>query len=144
MRLLDVNVLLAAHRDDHPDFKVAKPWLDTLLASGTRFGVPWVVWWSFLRLATDRRVFPVPTPMPHALEFIAAVRAQPGHLPAEPGERHLECLSAVCADGEAAGDLLPDATLAAIAMETGSEVVSFDRDFGRFVELTWHRPGAGS
>ena len=60
MKLLDVNVVLPAHRADHPDHQVARAWLEGLTASGEQFGVPWTVWWSFLRLCTHQRVFPRP------------------------------------------------------------------------------------
>lgn len=140
MKLLDVNVVLAAHRADHPDHGAARPWLDGLLASGDQFGVPWTVWWSYLRLSSHPRIFSVPTPLSDALGYISALRTQPGHVPAEPGESHLDCLRAVCTEGEAAADLMPDAVLAALAFEHGAEVVSFDRDFARFPRLRWSRP----
>jgi uncharacterized protein len=140
VKLLDVNVILAAHRADHPDHAAARPWLDGLVASGDQFGVPWTVWWSYLRLSSHSRVFSVPTPLTDALGFISALRAQPGHVPVEPGESHLDCLRAVCTEGEAAGDLMPDAVLAALGTEHGAEVVSFDRDFARFPRLRWSRP----
>ncbi|HKF77835.1 MAG TPA: type II toxin-antitoxin system VapC family toxin [Candidatus Dormibacteraeota bacterium] len=140
MKLLDVNVVLPAHRADHPDHATTRAWLDALLSSGNQFGVPWTVWWSFLRLSSHPRVFPVPTPAAEAFEFIAALRAQPGHIPVEPGDQHLDCLRRVCAGGEASADLLPDAVLAALAVEHGGEVVSFDRDFARFPRLRWSRP----
>lgn len=138
--LLDVNVLLAAHRDDHPDFAVSRPWLAELVRSGKQFAVPWVVWWSFLRIATNRRIFDVPTPVDDALSFVHAVRLQPGYLQLDAGTRHLDVLARVCVEAEAAGDLMPDAILAAIAVEHGGAVVSFDRDFARFPGLAWHRP----
>jgi len=138
--LLDVNVLLAAHRDDHPDFAVSRPWLAELTRSGRQFAVPWVVWWSFLRLATHRRIFEVPTPLADALDFVHAVRLQPGYVQLDAGPRHLDVLAKVCADAEATGDLMPDAVLAALATEHGGEVVSFDRDFARFPGLRWQRP----
>jgi len=141
VKLLDVNVVLAAHRADHPDHTTARPWLDDLLASGDQFGVPWMVWWSFVRLSSHPRVFRLPTPLTDVFDFISALRAQPGHIPVEPGEAHLDCLRTVCASGEAAADLVPDAVLAALATEHGAEVVSFDRDFARFPELRWSRPG---
>jgi len=140
MKLLDVNVILAAHRADHPDHATARPWLDSLVASGDQFGVPWTVWWSYLRLSRHPRVFSVPTPLSDALGFLSALRAQPGHVPVEPGESHLDCLRAVCTEGEAAADLMPDAVVAALAFEHGAEVVSFDRDFARFPRLRWSRP----
>jgi len=41
------------------------------------------------------------------------------------------------------GNLLPDAFLAAIAMEHGCEFVSDDRGFARFPGLRFSRPGEG-
>lgn len=142
MKLLDVNVVLPAHRADHPDHTAARAWLDNLLSAGEQFGVPWMVWWSFLRLSSHPRVFAVPTPVTDALDFITALRSQPGHVSVEAGGAHLQCLRRVCAGGEATADLLPDAVLAALAVEHGAEVVSFDRDFARFPGLRWTRPEA--
>jgi uncharacterized protein len=141
VKLLDVNVVLASFRDDHPDFTIARPFLDDLLATGEPFGVPWVVWWSFLQLATNPRVFKVPTPPGEAFEFMHALRAQPGHMTLDAGPRHMICLRSACSRGEASGDLIPDTVLAAIAAEHGCELVSFDRDFARFPDLRWTRPG---
>lgn len=142
MKLLDVNVVLPVHRADHPDHPAARAWLEALVADGSLFGVPWPVWWSFLRLATHPRVFSVPTPLDDAFAFISAVRAQPGHVAVDAGPRHLHCLGAVCSGGEAGADLVPDAVLAAVAVEHGCEVVSYDRDFARFPGLRWSRPGS--
>lgn len=140
MKVLDVNVVLAAYRQDHPDHLVARPWLDGLVAGGDQFGVPWFVWWSFLRLASHPRVFPVPAPVEDCLAFVAAVRDEPGHVPAEAGPRHLACLQEACRRGEATADLLPDSVLAAVALEHGAAVVSFDRDVARFEGVDWIRP----
>ena len=140
MKVLDVNVVLAAHREDHPDHPVARSWLDGLVEDGEQFGVPWSVWWSFLRVASHPRVFSVPTPVADGLAFVSAVRAQPGHLSAEPGPKHARLLAEACRRGDAAADLLPDAVLVAIAVEHGAAVVSFDRDIARFDGVDWIRP----
>ncbi|MDQ2723362.1 MAG: type II toxin-antitoxin system VapC family toxin [Actinomycetota bacterium] len=140
MILLDVNLILAAHRDDHVDHPAARVWLDALLADGGQFGVPWIVWWSFLRIGSHPRIFPVPTPVAQGLHFIAAIRAQPGHVGVEPGLRHPELLRDACRRGEATANLLPDAVLVALATEHGAAVASFDRDFARFDGLDWVRP----
>lgn len=137
MKVLDVNVVLSAHRADHPDHVAARSWLDALLASGEQFGMPWMVWWALVRLSSHPRVFPVPTPMEAVFDFIQALPAQPGHIAVEAGENHLDCLRRVCERGEATADLVPDAVL---AVEHGGELVSFDRDFARFPDLRWSRP----
>lgn len=141
MKLLDVNVVLAGHRDDHPLFSVARPWLEALGESGEPFGVPGTVWVSFVRLATNRRIFTVPTSLADAFDFLRAVRAQPGHVAVAPGANHLELFERTCNAADAGGDLAADAHLAALAIEHGAELVSFDRDFARFGELRWSRPG---
>lgn len=140
MRLLDVNVLLAAHRDDHPSFPIARPWLDGLLARSLPFAVADVVAVSFVRLATHRRVFVAPTPLTDAFAYLRALRSQPGHVLLAPGPGHLELVAELCVSGQAAGDLVPDAQLAALAVEHACELVSFDRDFARFPGLRWSAP----
>ncbi len=132
MFLLDVNVVLAAHRDDHPYHAPLRRWFDELLAADEPFTVPTLVWGSFLRLATNRRIFSVPTPRTDAFAFVDAVCGQPQYLLTSPGPRHLALLNKLCAEAEATGDLIPDAVLGAIAVEHGCEVATLDRDFARF------------
>lgn len=140
MKLLDVNLVLAAHRDDHPHFDAARTWLDGLLGSGEAFSVTDLVAGSFIRLATNRRVFTTPTPTEGAFAYLRAFREQPSHITLSPGPSHLEIFERLCRTSDATGDLAPDAQLAALAVEHGGEVVSFDRDFARFFELRWSRP----
>ncbi len=135
-----MNVVLAAHREDHPHFQAARAWLSETLASGSQFGVTDLVAGSFLRVATNRRVFSTPTPPADAFSYLRTLRGQPGHVMLGPGPRHLELLERLCKDSDASGDLIPDAQLAAVAVEHACEVVSFDRDFARFPKLRWTRP----
>jgi toxin-antitoxin system PIN domain toxin len=141
MRLLDVNVVLAAHREDHPHFQAARAWLDQTLAARAPFSVTDLVAGSFLRVATNRRIFSLPTPLAEAFAYLRALREQPDHVLLGPGPLHLELLERLCIDADARGDLIPDAQLAAIAIEHACELVSFDYDFARFTELRWTRPG---
>ncbi len=140
MKLLDVNVVLAAHRDDHPLFEPATNWLDELLDNRAPFSVVDLVAGSFIRLATNRRIFSVPTPTPQAFAFLHSLRAQHGHVLLAPTPAHLTTFERLCRDFDAAGDLAPDAQLAALATEHGAEVVSFDRDFARFDDVRWTSP----
>jgi toxin-antitoxin system PIN domain toxin len=140
VRLLDVNVVLAAHRDDHPHFEVARAWLEDTLATRSPFSVPDLVAGSFLRVATNRRIFSVPTPVADAFRYLRALREQPSHAMLSPGPLHIELLERLCVDADARGDLIPDAQLAAIAIEHACDLVSFDRDFARFADLRWMRP----
>lgn len=141
MRLLDVNVVLAAHRDDHPHFRLTRAWLDRIVAERAPFSVIDLVAGAFLRIATNRRIFSIPTPLDQAFDYLRALRSQPGHTLLGPGPRHLALLEALCNDSQATGDLVADAQLAAIAIEHGCELVSLDRDFARFERLSWSAPG---
>lgn len=142
MLLLDVNVLLAAQRDDHPDHGSVREWFDAMLIGRERFAVPASAWASFLRLTTNRRIFAVPTPRADAFAFIGATVAQPLHLQIGPGPRHLELLRELCDEADAMGDLIADAAIAAIAAEHGGEVVTLDSDFARFDSVRHRRPSA--
>ncbi len=135
MLLLDVNVVLAAHRADHAQHAPMRTWFDAVIADAKPFCVPVVVWASFLRLVTNRRIFAVPTPLGEAFAFVDAVCAQPHHLLLGPGVGHLRLLRRVCDEASAAGDLVPDAVIAAIALEHGCAVASLDRDFARFASI---------
>lgn len=140
MRLLDVNFVLAAHRDDHPHFEAARGWLEDTLNTQQAFCVTDLVAGSFLRLATNRRVFSNPTPLGEAFDYLRALRGQPAHTTLAPGPGHLAILERICGEADISGDLIPDAQLAAVAVEHACEVVSFDRDFARFPNLRWTRP----
>lgn len=140
MKLLDVNVVLAAHRDDHPDFQLARKWLEQTIDEGSSFAVVDLVAGAFLRITTNRRIFSVPTPLHAAFGYVRALRAQPAHIMLAPGAQHLRLLEQLCEASEASGDLVSDAQLAAIALEHAAELVSFDRDFARFDGLSWQTP----
>jgi uncharacterized protein len=85
----------------------------------------------------------VPTPLDDAFSFIEAVRSQPNHLGVDPGPRHLTLLRRGCDGADATGDLVPDAVLAALALEHGCTVATLDRDFTRFTDVRHVRPGEG-
>jgi uncharacterized protein len=140
MFLLDVNVVLAAHRGDHPDHESVRRWFDRLLAGNDPFTVPSLVWATFLRLATNRRIFEVPSPRAEAFAFIDATCAQPHHLLVGPGPRHLTLLRELCDEADASGDLIPDAVIAAVAAEHHCDIVTLDRDFARFTSVRHIRP----
>ena len=142
MLVLDVNVVIAMHRVDHRHHTSMRRWLDALVARPEPFSVPNVVWACFLRLVTNRRAFPVPTPRNEAFAYVDAVRAHPSHRSLEPGPLHLELLRRLCDEADAKGDLVPDAVIAAIALEHGCAVASLDRDFARFSSVRQIRPVA--
>jgi predicted nucleic acid-binding protein len=59
-----------------------------------------------------------------------------------PTEQHAEVLGSLVRKYHLAGNLIPDAHLAAIAIEHGLELYSADTDFARFTEIRWQNPVA--
>ena len=140
MVLFDVNVLVYAFREDAPDHASFRNWLEGVTSSESAFGLSDVVLSGFLRIVTHPRLFNPPTPLEYALPFVEALRAQPNCVLIAPGARHWAIFAALCRDTDARGNLIPDAYLAALAIESGSEFISTDRDFSRFPGLRWRTP----
>jgi toxin-antitoxin system PIN domain toxin len=138
--LLDVNLVVAGFRPSHPHHLRVAPWLSELSNGTERFTVPDTVWASFVRLVTNRRVFEVPDAAAQAFAFVHAVRSAPAYQPIVPGERHLEIFERLCVEGQATGDLVPDAYLASLAIDQGATFATLDRDFARFEGLRTTAP----
>lgn len=140
MILADVNVLVYAHRVDSDRHAECRAWLEDLWASPSSHGVSEMVLSSFLRITTHHRVFDPPTPLARALSFVDQVRSRPNAVIVAPGNRHWDIFTDLCQKAEAVGNLVPDAYLAALAIESGSELITTDRDFAQFPGLRWRHP----
>lgn len=95
---------------------------------------------GFLRVVTHARIFTPPAPIERALAFVEGLRKQNTAVNVSPGRRHWEIFARLCREADARGNLVPDAYLAALAIESGSELVTTDRDFSRFGGLRWRHP----
>ena len=140
MILLDVNVLVNAFREDSPQHSVIRNYLDDLVNSDSSFGLSDLVLSGFLRITTHPKIFDPPTPLDPALEFADSLRSQPNCVQVSAGERHWNIFTRLCREANARGNLIPDAYYAALAIESGSEWVTSDRDYSRFPGLTWRLP----
>ena len=137
MRLADVNVLVAAFRDDAPGHKACRDLVEAMVEGPLPYGVSDLVLSGFVRVCTHPRVFDPPAPVEQALAFAEAYRGSPGAVPISPGPRHWRICVDLCRSARARGNLVPDAYLAALALESGCEWITADRDFGRFPDLRW-------
>jgi hypothetical protein len=140
MVLIDVNVLVYAHRAELPKHAAFRQWLENCVASDQAFGVSDLVLSGFLRIVTLPRILRIPTPLEEALHVVAKLRVQPNCVRVTPGARHWEIFVRLCQQAGAKGNLIPDAYLAALAIESGSEWITTDRDYSRFPGLRWRHP----
>lgn len=140
MRCVDVNVLVYARRRESPDHEAYRSWLEAARTDPEPLGLIDVVASGFVRIVTHPRIFVEPTPAADALEFVDLLRASPSVVPVSSGERHWSLFSELCARVGARGNQVPDAFLAAIAIEQGATWCTADRGFARYPGLRWEHP----
>ena len=140
MIVCDVNVLVNAHRADAVDYERYAAWLDETLEADEAYGVSEVVLSGFIRIATNPRIMRIPSTFDEAFGFAAELRELPNAVILSPGPRHWGIFERLCRDAGATGNLVPDAYLAALAIEHGAEVITADRDFARFGGVRWRHP----
>lgn len=140
MLLPDVNILVYAHRKDSLRHVSCLQWLEALINSDGAFAMSELVFSGFLRIATHPKVFNPPSSLQDALSFITQIRRAPNCVIVSPQSRHWEIFTKLCVEADVRGNLIPDAYHAALAIETGSEWVTTDRDFSRFPGLRWSAP----
>ena len=140
MILVDANILIYAHVDSFAQHRVAREWLDHQLNGPAPVGLPWASVLAFLRLVTNSRVFEHPESIVDAWSQVRTWLACESVWTPEPTERHADVLGEFLTLPGVHGNLVPDAHLAALAVEHGLTLCSTDGDFARFRALRWLNP----
>lgn len=130
----DVNLLLYAY-DETSEFQVdAAAWLEEVLNSDQVF-FSWHTITGFLRIITNPKSSSAPLTLQQAISVVDSWL--------EPDNTHLVSLekknwplfSKILSDGQASGNLVMDAHIAAMAASCGATVATTDRDFSRFSDV---------
>jgi uncharacterized protein len=138
--LVDVNILVYATNNAAPQHAAAREWLDLQFAGVVPVGLPWAALLALVRLGSNPRVFPRPLTVQESWGQVTSwLAAEPVWIP-QPTERHPEVLGALLTQPGVLGNLVPDAHLAALAIEHGLTLCSTDGDFARFKGLRWVNP----
>lgn len=140
MILPDVNVLVIAHRADQDGHDRVRDWLEHEVNSDRPFALADIAVSGFLRVVTNPRIYHRPTALETAVAFVDGLVEQPTCVPIGAGARHWTIFRGVLREADARGNLVPDAHLAAIALEHGATVATRDRGFARFPGLSWVDP----
>ena len=102
--------------------------------------LPWVVSTGFIRLMSNPRAVSIALSPAEAAEYVRTWFQRSHIAPLHPGTGHLEHFS-LCLDVAGSGtNLVPDAHIAALAIEYDAEVHSNDSDFNRFPGARWRNP----
>lgn len=140
MMLMDVNVLVYAHREDAKDHYAYRDWLESVINSNSVFGFSELVLSGFIRVVTHPKVFEAPSSLEVAIAFAQQIRSAGNAICLAPGKNHwdlfLQCTQSIVAQGND----IPDAYHAALALEWDCDWVSTDKGFRRFKGLRVRHP----
>jgi toxin-antitoxin system PIN domain toxin len=139
--IVDANVLLYAVDRTSAKHEDSRAWLDASLAGAEAVGLAWVALLAFIRIGTNPSIFPHPMTADDATAQVEAWLDAPAAVAAHPSARHAALLRGLLGPSGTAGNLTTDAHLAALAIEHGADVVSYDRDFARFAGVRHRLPG---
>jgi hypothetical protein len=130
--VVDANVLLYAVDTASAHHERTRSWLDSSLGGAEAVGLASVVLLAFVRVGTNPSILPNPMTVDDATGQVEAWLGAPAAVVAQPTARHPGLLRGLLRESGTSGNLTTDAHLAALAIEHGAEIVSYDRDFARF------------
>jgi uncharacterized protein len=139
MILIDANILIYAHVPTLPHHEAARRWLEEQL-NESRVGLPWPSLLAFMRLVTNPRIFERPASITEAWSRVEEWLALPSVWIPQPTERHSQILGELLRKVVDRPTLIPDAHLAALAIEHDLILCSTDGDFTRFPQVRWLNP----
>jgi toxin-antitoxin system PIN domain toxin len=138
--ILDANLLLYAVDRSSRLHAEAANWLVDTMRGSRRVGVPWQTIGAFLRISTHPRAMDRPLRPEDALSYVRTWLAQPVTWVPPASERTVSVYGSLAGHVPIAGNLVPDAMLAALAIEHGVTVMTCDTDFARFPGVQWADP----
>lgn len=138
----DANVLLYAVDSASVHHEESLEWVEHSLSGAETVGLSWVVLLAFIRIATNPAIYSNAVGVDDATSQVQSWLSAPPTVVLAPTARHAEVLRGLLLESGTAGNLTTDAHLAALAIEHGAELVSYDRDFGRFQGLRHRLPSA--
>ncbi len=140
MILVDANLLVYAKVSEFAEHEVALEWLDKRLNGTVGVGLSWPSLLAFVRLVSNHRIFREPMSIELAWRQVGEwLACRPVWTPV-PTDRHSSILELLIPRIDGRPNLVPDAHLAALAIEYGLVLQSSDHDFTRFPELRWEDP----
>jgi uncharacterized protein len=138
--LVDANLLVYAANQSAAEHERARLWLDAHLSGTARVGLPWPSLLAFVRIVSNPAIMRNPVTPRDAWQQVKEWLASEAAWVPLPGTRHADVLETLLEDGMITSRLVPDAHLAALAIEHGLTLCSTDGDFARFRSLKWENP----
>ncbi len=141
MIALDTNILVYARRQETTHHIAARDLIRSLADGDEPWGLPWTCVYEFLRVVTHPRIFDPPTTLDAALDDLVSLLESSSIRMLGEGPTHVMHMVRMAEAGNARGNLIHDAHIAALALENGvTELWTVDRDFARFTGLRVRNP----
>lgn len=140
MILVDANLLVYSHNEAAPEHQIARTWFEGALNRTARVGLPWPSLLGFVRLVSNPAIVQRPVRPADAWERVTEWIARENVWIPQPGPEHAGLLGKLLSDARITSRLVPDAHLAALAIEHGLTLCSTDGDFARFPGIRWENP----
>ena len=140
MILVDANLLVYANDESAAEHAVARAWFEGVLNRPARVGLPWPSLLAFVRLVSNAAIVRLPVTPAAAWQRATEWLARDNVWIPLPGPQHGELLAEFFTDRRITSRMVPDAHLAALALEHGLTLCSTDGDFARFPGLRWQNP----
>ncbi len=141
MIAVDTNILVYAHRKDHPFHPAASQTLVDVAEGTDGWSIPWPCVHEFLAIVTHPRIFDPPSTLTESFAQLDAWFESPTLVLLAERSDHWSHLRGLLGDGQVTGGRVHDARVAALCLEHGvTELWTADRDFGRFPQLRTRNP----
>ena len=140
MMLMDVNVLVYAHREDVRDHRAYRDWLESVINTNVAYGYSDLVLSGFIRVVTHPKVFETPSSLEVAIAFAQQLRTMEHAVCLSPGSSHWDLFLRCAQSISAQGNDIADAYHAALALEWDCDWVTTDKGFRRFKGLRVRHP----
>lgn len=141
--IVDANLLVYAVDRSSPHHERSAEWITDVFNGTVRIGLPWPSLLAFLRFVTHPRVMERTLTPAVAWQIVEEWLAIDVVWCPAPGPRHAQVVGSLVTTLGLTGNLIPDAHLAALALEHGVAVASADTDFARFPGIDWLNPLRG-
>jgi len=141
MIAVDTNILVYAHREESPFHEKALACIAELAEGRASWAIPWPCVHEFFSIVTHPRIYDPPSPIQCSVDQLDAWFESPTLVLLSETQDYWVTLRPIVNSSQVSGPMIHDARIAALCIQNGvTELLTADRDFGRFHKLKTRNP----